>query len=762
MKAMKNTSVIIIFVVVSISLGLTTFQKSLHPAPEKLSLTAFVDPMIGSGFHGHVFVGANVPFGAVQLGPVNITEGWDWCSGYHYSDSTIIGFSHTHLSGTGIGDLGDILVMPAVGQVKIQKGEAEQPESGYFSYFSHEREVAKAGYYGVTLDRYGIQAEMTSTKRVGFHRYTFPASQEAKLIFDLEEGIGWDRSTDTYVEALDKETLVGYRYSSGWAKDQKIYFAAKFSKPFKSLDTYENGEKEQTSYRKGKKVKAVAHFDTDNGEQVLLKVGISPVSYENALLNLNTELDHWDFDRAVTASDLEWELELSKIEAEFLEDQQKRIFYTALYHTMIAPSVFNDVNGAYRGADGKIYHDESFTNYTTFSLWDTYRAIHPLYTIIQKNRVEDMVKTMLQIYVQQGKLPVWHLMGNETNTMVGYSAVPVLVDAYRKGINIDVNLLYEALTTTAMRDEDGLKALKELGYIPADSEVETVAKGLEYALADWSIAQLAKDLGKEEDYQYYLNRSKHYKNYFDQETRFMRGRVGEKEWRTPFSPFVSRHMKDDFCEGNAWQYTWLVPHDVEGLKELLGGEEAFISKLDSLFMVEGDMGEEASNDITGLIGQYAHGNEPSHHVTYLYGYVGQPYKTAEKTRQIMAELYSDKIDGLSGNEDVGQMSAWYVLSALGFYPVNPVNGTYVFGSPLVEHAKIKVDNGNIFEIEVKNNSPENIYIQEMLWNGQSYTKNYFYHADLMKGGLLEIRMGSKPSNTWGVKPVDRARSNIPR
>ncbi|KEO75582.1 hypothetical protein EL17_00375 [Anditalea andensis] len=723
------------------------------------SLTDYVDPFIGSGFHGHVFVGANVPFGAVQLGPVNITKGWDWCSGYHYSDSTIIGFSHTHLSGTGIGDLGDILVMPAIGRVNIQKGEAEKPETGYFSYFSHDREKAKAGYYSVHLDRYDIEAEMTTTERTGFHRYSFPASQEAQLIFDLEEGIA-DRSTETYVEALDEQTIVGYRYSAGWARNQKVYFAAKFSKPFSSFDTHEDGQVVKGNSRKGKKVKAVAYFETEEGEQILLKVGISPVSYENAIKNLEAELDHWDFDRVVAEANNKWEKELSRIQVDFTEPEQMRTFYTALYHTMIAPSIFNDVNGAYRGADGEVYEDDSFTNYTTFSLWDTYRAAHPLYTITQRERAADMVQTMLNIFDQQGKLPVWHLMGNETNTMVGYSAVPVLVDAYLKGIPLDKNRVYEAIKATAMRDEGGLKSLKNLGYIPADEDVETVASGLEYALADWSIAQMAKDMGKEDDYLYFMNRADNYKNYFDQNTGFMRGRIGENEWRTPFSPLVSRHMKDDFCEGNAWQYTWLVPHDVEGLMELLGGEEAFISKLDSLFIVEGDMGEEASSDITGLIGQYAHGNEPSHHITYLYAYAGQPYKTAEKTRQIMSTLYSDQIDGLSGNEDVGQMSAWYVLSALGFYPVNPANGTYVFGSPLVNSAKINLENNRTFEILVQNNSPQNIYVQEMNLNGNPYTKNYFHHADLMKGGKLEIVMGPEPSTRWGVEVADRARSVI--
>ncbi|MBT0811578.1 GH92 family glycosyl hydrolase [Litoribacter ruber] len=762
MKIIKPNLFCTLFLSVFLT-GLVACQQEEMASDDSLSsirLTDYVDPFIGSGFHGHVFVGANVPFGAVQLGPVNITEGWDWCSGYHYSDSTIIGFSHTHLSGTGIGDLGDILVMPAIGDVKIRKGEAEKPETGYFSYFSHDGEKAKAGFYQVHLDRYAIDAEMTTTERVGFHRYTFPQAEDAKLIIDLEEGIGWDRATDTYVEMLDEQTLVGHRHSSGWAKDQKVFFAAKVSKPIKSWETHENGEASTNESRQGKKVKAVAHFDTQEGEQILLKVAISPVSAENALMNMEEELAHWDFDQTVALADEKWEKELRLIQADFNEPHQMRTFYTALYHTMIAPSIFNDVNGAYRGADGKVYEDNSYTNYTTFSLWDTYRAAHPLYTIIQHERAADIMQTMLNIYEQQGKLPVWHLMGNETNTMVGYSAVPVLVDAFRKGIKMDEDKAYEAIKATAMRDEEGLGSLKSLGYIPADEAVETVASGLEYALADWSIAQMAKDMGKEEDYRYFMARASNYKNYFDETSGFMRGRVGENEWRSPFSPFESRHMKDDFCEGNAWQYTWLVPHDVEGLMELLGGEEAFANKLDSLFIVEGDMGEEASSDITGLIGQYAHGNEPSHHVTYLYGYVGQPYKTAEKTRHIMDSLYSDQIDGLSGNEDVGQMSAWYVLSSLGFYPVNPANGTYVFGSPLVNHAKIRVGDDQVFEIKVKDNSPENIYVQSMKWDGQEYTRNYFHHKDLIKGGVLEIQMGPSPSPDWGTHTTDRARSNI--
>ncbi|WP_347159873.1 GH92 family glycosyl hydrolase [Pontibacter chitinilyticus] len=724
-----------------------------------LHLTQYVDPYIGTGFHGHVFMGANVPFGAVQLGPTNISEGWDWCSGYHYSDSTIIGFSHTHLSGTGIGDLGDISVMPTTGPAIVKKGTLKNP--GYFSLFSHKEETARPGYYAVRLKRYDIKAELTATPRVGFHQYTFPKAEEANIVFDLKEGIGWDLATETYIEQVNDTMLTGYRYSKGWAPDQRLYFAAIFSKPMQHFAVYQDSVLATGTSLKGQRVKGVAQFATQKGEKIQLKVGISPVSIVNALGNIKAEVPRWNFEEIAANADAAWNTELQKVRIETDNEAQKRTFYTALYHTMIAPSIFNDSNGDYLGTDKQVHQKAPFTNLTTFSLWDTYRAANPLFTILQTDRVNDMINTMLAIYQQQGKLPVWHLMGNETNTMVGYSAVPVVADAYLKGFDgFDANLAYEAVKATAMRDERGLKFVKELGFIPADSEVETVAKGLEYAIDDWCIAQMAKRMGKEEDYQYFSKRAKNYQNYFDPSTRFMRGRVSKTEWRTPFDPFVSRHMKDDFTEGNAWQYTWLVPQDVEGLVSLLGGEKAFTQKLDSLFIVKGNMGEEASSDITGLIGQYAHGNEPSHHITYLYAYVGQPWKTADKVRYILDSLYTDQPDGLSGNEDVGQMSAWYVFSTLGFYPANPANGAYVFGSPAVKEATLALGNGKVFHLVAQNNSAENKYIQSITFRGKPYTKSYIRHKDLMQGGEMVIDMGNTPSTTWGVAPEDRPHSIV--
>ena len=724
-------------------------------------LTQYVDPYIGTGFHGHVFMGANVPFGAVQLGPANISEGWDWCSGYNYSDSTIVGFSHTHLSGTGIGDLGDISVMPTTGPVRVIKGTAKNPEKGYVSLFSHRDEQARPGYYSVQLKRYGVRAELTATKRVGFHQYTFPKSNEAHLVIDLQEGIGWDLAIETAIEQVNDSTLTGYRFSKGWAPDQRIYFAAVFSKPIRKFSSYQVTDSlgSTVAAAKGNRIKGVVTFSTQANEKVRLKVGISPVSAANALANIKAEIPHWNFAKVVAEADASWEKELQKVRVQMSDPAQQKVFYTALYHTMIAPSIFNDHNGDYRGTDKKIHQGANFTNLTTFSLWDTYRAAHPLFTLLQPNRVNDMVCSMLAIYQQQGKLPVWPLMGNETNTMVGYSAVPVVVDAYLKGFTgFDAALAYEAVKTTAMQDEQGLKAVKEFGFIPADSQTESVAKGLEYAIDDWCIAQMAKKMGKAADYAYFSKRAKNYENYFNKQTRFMRGRISQTAWRTPFDPFVSRHMKDDFTEGNAWQYTWLVPQDVEGLISLLGGEKPFSLKLDSLFVARGDMGNEASNDITGLIGQYAHGNEPSHHIAYLYNYVGQPWKTADKVRAVMADFYTDKPAGIIGNEDVGQMSAWYVFSALGFYPLNPANGAYVLGSPIISQADLTFADGKTLSISVKNNSTANKYIQSVRVNGQPYGKSYLLHKDLLAGGKIIIVMGPQPSISWGVAAADRPKS----
>lgn len=730
-------------------------------AQQASGFNRYVDPFIGTGFHGHVFMGASVPFGAVQLGPVNLSEGWDWCSGYHYSDSTIIGFAHTHLSGTGIGDLGDISLMPVTGEVPLYKGEIGRPSKGYYSLFSHAQETARPGYYAVHLKRYNIDVALTATERVGMHQYTFPASSEAKVIIDLETGIGWDAPVETFIQKLNDSTIAGYRYSKGWARDQRIYFTAVFSKPIQDFSCYDSTTLQTGSRAKGVKIKAVARFATHAHEKILVKVGVSPVSAENAALNIKAELPHWNFDKVVKQSRQAWEKELGKIKLETTDTSRLRTFYTALYHTLIAPSVFNDHNGDYRGTDKKIYRKQPFINLTTFSLWDTYRATHPLYTLFQSKRVNDMVNSMLAIYQQQGKLPIWHLAGNETNTMPGYSSVQVIADAYLKGFKgFNATLAWQAVQATAMQDERGLKFVKQYGFIPADSMVESVALGMEYAIADNAIALMAKRLGKTKEYQYFYKRGQYYRSYFDTTIGFVRGRVNAGTWRTPFSPFESRHMKDDFTEGNAWQYTWLVPQDVEGLTGLLGGRNAFLAKLDGLFTAKGDMGKEASDDITGLIGQYAHGNEPSHHIAYLYTYAGQPWKTADKVRYILDSLYSDRPDGLCGNEDVGQMSAWYVLSALGFYQVNPANGVFVLGSPIMDKATLTLGNGNVLQITVKNNGRQQKYIQHVTLNGQPYTKAFLRYQDIMAGGNITIEMGSKPSSTWGIAPASWPRSNI--
>lgn len=754
-----TAAVLFITVFTAIYTGDSFAQKVKAGLPVKL--TSYVDPYIGTGFHGHVFMGANVPFGAVQLGPTNMSEGWDWCSGYHYSDSTIIGFAHTHLSGTGIGDLGDILFMPVTGDVKPEKGKAGDPASGYYSSFSHQEETAKAGYYSVKLKRYGIKAELTATGRVGFHRYTFPPSEGAKIVIDLKEGIGWDRSTETYLEKINDSTVAGYRFSSGWAPEQRIYFSAVFSRPIKNIAVYDSTAVKPGNSLKGMKVKAMLSFGAVEAGLLELRVGISPVSIENAMDNIRSEAPGWNFEAIAGEADRKWENELKKVSIRTEDKARLRTFYTALYHTMIAPSLFNDHNGDYRGTDMQVHKNASFSNLTTFSLWDTYRAAHSLFTLLQPEKVNDMVNTMLAIYQQQGKLPVWHLMGNETNTMVGNPAIPVVADAYLKGFKgFDAGLAYEAVKKTAMLDERGLDYYKKLGYIPADSVVESVAMGLEYAIADWSISQMAKKMNKPEDYSYFLKRGKNYRNYFDNSTGFMRGRLSGTAWREPFSPIAAKHRQDDYTEGNGWQYTWLVPQDVEGLIALQGGERAFVKKLDSLFIIQGNLGEEASPDISGLIGQYAHGNEPSHHITYLYAFAGQPWKTADKVRYILDKLYTDKYDGLCGNEDVGQMSAWYVLSSLGFYPVNPSNGLYVFGSPSVDHASLDLGSGRSMNITVRNNSPANKYIQKITLNGHPYTKSYILYKDLVAGGNMIIEMAAKPSPVWGIDKTDRPYSEI--
>ena len=700
------------------------------------NFTAYVDPKIGTGGHGHVFVGANVPFGLVQLGPTSIPQEWDWCSGYHDSDSTVIGFSHTHLSGTGIGDLFDVTVMPVVGEVTFARGTEDDQASGLWSYADRTREIARPGYYSVPLTRYGITAEMTVTNRVGLHRYTFPKSEESAIVIDLQNGGCWDKPTETFIEACGDNAVQGYRYSKGWANAQRIYFYAEFSKPFDDIQIH------SIDYMP---LFAKADFNTTEGEKVLMKVGLSPVSIEGARANMAAELPGWDFEAVASAADEAWNAELGRISVDTADETAKKIFYTALYHSMFAPATFCDVDGKYRGADGDIYENPGYTTYTTFSLWDTYRAAMPLYSIFQSERYPELINTMLAIYKEQGKLPVWHLHGCETDCMVGNPGIPPVADAIVKGFEgFDYELAFEAMKVSALRPDRGQDARMKYGYIPYDKFNESVAYDLEYALADGALANAAKVLGKEDDYQYFLNRSKSYVDLFDHELRFIRGKDSKGRFRTEYSPFASAHRADDYCEGNGWQYTWLVPHDFRGLVSCFGSKEEFLVKLDSLFTVPSVIeGAETSPDISGLIGQYAHGNEPSHHILYFYTMAGQPWKTADKVREVLGTLYSAEPDGLSGNEDVGQMSSWYILSALGFYEVEPASGRYWFGSPVFDKAEIAVDGGT-FTIITEGNSDKNRYIQSITLNGKAYTKGYLEHKDIAAGGELVIKMGAEP------------------
>ena len=708
---------------------------------EQEDFTKWVDQRIGTGGHGHVFMGANVPFGLVQVGPTSIPQDWDWCSGYHESDATVIGFSHTHLSGTGIGDLFDVTVMPVVGEVKnYARGNHRSQESGLWSYADRSQEVYAPGYYSVPLERYGVVAEMTATSRVGLHRYTFPAAEDAAIVFDLQNGGCWDRMTEANITQESKTVISGWRFSRGWANNQKVYFVAEFSKPFESLEVLP-----ESRY-------ARANFSTKEGEQLMLKVALSPVSVEGAKANMAAELKGWNFEATRKAAKKKWNEELAKVKVTGGDDAQKRVFYTALYHAMIAPSEFCDVNGDYRGADGETRPNPGHKTYTTYSLWDTYRAAMPLLTIIQQERMSDMVNTMLNICDEQGRLPVWHLWGCETDCMVGNPGVISVADAIVKDIEgIDMQRAFEAVKRTSMHPGRGNGERMEFGYIPVDKMTEAVAKDMEFAIADGAAANAARKLGKKADLKYFEARSHSYRNYFDSSTGFIRGLDSKREWRTPFDPYFSAHGNGDYCEGNAWQYTWLVPQDVKGLVGCFGSKEKTVEKLDSLFAVSSNItGENASPDISGLIGQYAHGNEPSHHVTYLYTMLGQPWKTADRVREVMAMLYHDREDGLSGNEDVGQMSAWYIMSAMGLYEVEPAGGRYWFGSPLFDEVELVIPAGK-FKISAENNSAENRYIQRVWLNGEEYRKPYLDHSVVMQGGELRFEMGAEPAIWYEVE-----------
>ena len=693
------------------------------------NLTQYVNQYVGTGGHGHTFMGANVPFGLVQLGPTEPTRGWDWCSGYYYDDDELIGFGHMHLSGTGIGCLGDVAFLP----VKDFKQTSTR--------FKHEAEKVHPGYYSLQLTDPNVLVELTATERCGFHRYTFKNGAKAQLALDLSQCIGWDKLNDCLLTQESTTRLTGFRRSNGWAADRRIYFSIDFSQPVTvhRLDSME------------RVVVSVA----DNTKPLLVKVALSPVSIDKAKLNMQAEMAGWDFDATVKAADDAWNRELARIQIQTNDQTKKRVFYTAMYHLMTSCSKFNDVDREYRGADGKV-HKADFTNYTTLSLWDTYRAAHPLMTVAFPEMQRDFAQTFLNIYKQQGRLPVWHLMGSETDCMVGNPGAIVLADLTMKGFVEDKELALEALKATQMKDIRSLGLLKEHGYIPwnLEPENETVAKALEYCAADDGVAKVAKLLGKSDDYEYFFNRSRSYKKYYDPETRFMRAVGTDGKFRLPFNPFFAEHRTNDYTEGNAWQYTFLVPHDVKGLIQLFGSDKAFMSKLDSLFFVEGWAGDNASPDMSGMTGQYAHGNEPSHHVIYMYNYAGRPDKAAPLLRKMLNEMYLDQPDGLSGNEDVGQMSAWYILSSVGLYQVDPVGGRFVIGSPLFDKATVNVGAGKTFSVVAKNNSDRNIYVQSARLNGKALKNSYIEFNDIRHGGTLELVMGPKPSK-WGAAPACR-------
>lgn len=674
-------------------------------------------------------MGANVPFGLVQLGPTEPTRGWDWCSGYYYDDDELIGFGHMHLSGTGIGCLGDVAFLP----VKDFKQTSTR--------FKHEAEKVHPGYYSVQLTDPNVLVELTATERCGFHRYTFKNGAKAQLALDLSQCIGWDKLNDCLLTQESATRLTGFRRSNGWAADRRIYFSIDFSQPVTvhRLDSME------------RVVVSVA----DNTKPLLVKVALSPVSIDKAKLNMQAELAGWDFDAAVKSADEAWNRELARIEIQTNDRTKKRVFYTAMYHLMTSCSKFNDVDREYRGADGKV-HKADFTNYTTLSLWDTYRAAHPLMTVAFPEMQRDFAQTFLNIYKQQGRLPVWHLMGSETDCMVGNPGAIVLADLTMKGFVEDKELALEALKATQMKDIRSLGLLKKYGYIPwnLEPENETVAKALEYCAADDGVAKVAKLLGKTDDYEYFFNRSRSYKKYYDPETRFLRAVDTDGKFRLPFNPFFAEHRTNDYTEGNAWQYTFLVPHDVKGLIKLFGSDKAFMSKLDSLFFVEGWAGDNASPDMSGMTGQYAHGNEPSHHVIYMYNYAGRPDKAAPLLRKMLNEMYLDQPDGLSGNEDVGQMSAWYILSSVGLYQVDPVGGRFVIGSPLFDKATVNVGGGKTFTVVAKNNSDKNIYVQSARLNGKTLKNSYVDFNDIRHGGTLELVMGPKPSK-WATTTACR-------
>lgn len=728
---MKNTTHLIGFLgllFLSSCLKQSTTQSPNTPAKP---LTSFVNTFIGTGGHGHTYPGASLPFGMMQLSPDTRLTGWDGCSGYHYSDSYIYGFSHTHLSGTGVSDYGDILLMPTTEAI-LNNGADGKP--GYRTRFDHQNESAEPGFYSVLLDSTNIKVELAVSKRSGIHQYQFPEAKNQYIILDLahrDEVLGHEIN---FVSATE---IAGKRISKAWADEQHLYYYMKLSHPIIAEDLVWSDDKK----------KVAIHVENQKNDPVSIKVGISAIDINGAQKNMETEIGSKDFRQIKTEASVEWEKQLKKIEVVSSNETNKINFYTSMYHSMLAPNLYTDVDGRYRGLDLKIHTTEEFDYYTVFSLWDTYRALHPLYTIIEQERTNDFVNTFISKYDEGGIIPIWDLAGCYTHCMIGYHAVPVIADAYLKGIQgYDTEKAFEAMKHSAAQNKLGLESYKNLGYIPVEEESESVSKTLEYAYDDWTIALMAKSMNKDQDYKTYLERAQYYKNIYDPSSKFMRGRF-RNTWFSPFDPY---EVNFNYTEANAWQYSFYVPQDVSGFIDIMGGKSSLEQQLDDLFVANNETAGRDQKDITGLIGQYAHGNEPSHHIAYLYNFINKPHKTQEKVNEILTTLYTNQPDGISGNEDCGQMSAWYILSSLGFYPVSPGNNEYVIGSPLFDEATINLENGNRFEIICENNSDQNIYVQSVELNGQPYPYSYLNHMDIVKGGKLVFEMGPSPSD-WGTQ-----------
>ncbi|QZT36085.1 GH92 family glycosyl hydrolase [Halosquirtibacter xylanolyticus] len=722
------------------ALSLLTLFSCVSTDQTQEDYASKVNVFIGTGGHGHTFPGAAFPYGQIQLSPDNVTGGWDWCSGYHDSDSTVVGFSHLHLSGTGIGDLYDISVLPTIKKVEYREGDDNAAFiSNYIGTYDKEDEKASPGYYGVRFNNSGIKAELTTTKRVGVHRYSFPKHQgNNTIIFNLGYAKNWDATVKTAITEESPTQISGYRWSTGWAKDQRVYFVAQFSAPIIAKQVFETGDNQ-----------AVGAFEFKQSE-VVVKVGISSVSKMNAEENITTDNATFNFEETQKFTHEQWNKSLSKIHINGASANTDTIFYTALYHTMIAPALFSDQNGQYKAPNGQNKVAEGYNRYTVFSLWDTYRSLHPLMTITDEKRVNDMVRSLLDHYETMGFLPVWELEGNDNGCMVGNHAISVIAEAIMKDIgDFDREEAYQAMKKSSLIDRRGMGYHNKIGYIPSDKENEAVAKSLEYSVDDWAVAAVAKKLGYKEDYQYFIKRANNFENYFNKETGFFRGKNADGSWVTPFVPTESRHRDNDYTEGTAWQYLWLVPQNPQKLISLLGGEKPFVEKLDTFFSLkEGITGEHASPDISGLIGGYAHGNEPGHHTIYLYNIANRPDKTQSLIHKVINEMYHNNPDGISGNEDCGQMSAWYILSSIGIYPMNPASGQYQLGAPNVPEITINLTNHKTFNVVADNFGNNNIYVDHVELNGKRLNRSFITHKEIKKGGELKFYMSSVPSNTF--------------